>query len=91
MQLTETLARGRRESPPWGRRIAAMTLLVAGFGGGGVLAAQPDARLPSPWISCSDVEHVAYRAVPPALNPHNAFTHPIKVRLKPGETCADLK
>jgi hypothetical protein len=49
------------------------------------------ARLPSPWVSCSEPQRVAYRVVPPALNPHNAFTRMIKVHLKPGETCADLK
>ena len=47
--------------------------------------------LPAPWVSCDDARHVAYRVVPPRLNPHNAFTHPIKVRLSSGQTCASLK
>jgi len=43
------------------------------------------------WISCDDRARVAYRVVPPALNPHAAFTHPLKVSLKPSQACRDLK
>jgi hypothetical protein len=69
---------------------AAASLSLASFNAW----AGPDSAqtgLHSPWISCSDVDHVAYRVVPPALNPHNMFTHPIKVQLKSGQSCADLK
>ncbi len=48
-------------------------------------------QLHAPWISCDDGARVAFRVVPPAMNLHNAFTHPIKVSLKPGQACADLK
>ncbi len=43
------------------------------------------------WIACDDRTRVAYRVVPPTLNPHVAFTHPIKVKLRPSESCQDLK
>jgi hypothetical protein len=81
--------------PNAGARIAVAAILIASCGGGAVLADQPtdqtSPRLHSPWISCSEMERVAYRAVPPALNVHNMFLHPIKVALKPGQSCADLK
>ena len=43
------------------------------------------------WVACDDRTRIAYRVVPPALNPHAAFTHPIKVKLRPSESCQDLK
>lgn len=73
---------------------AAASLLVVSFDCKAEPAAAPpggEVRLHSPWISCNELERVAYRVVPPALNPHNAFTQPIKVHLKPGQSCADLK
>jgi hypothetical protein len=70
---------------------AAAAVLMAGFDCRAEPAAGTEVHLHSPWIACSELEHVAYRVVPPALNPHNAFTHPVKVSLKPGQSCADLK
>ncbi len=49
------------------------------------------AQASSVWISCDAVQRVAYRIVPAGHNPHNAFTRPIEVHLKPAQTCADLK
>ncbi len=74
----------RRSSAILGSALLLMTAFHA-------QAEQATTALPKPWISCSDVDHVAYRVVPPALNPHNMFTQPIKVNLKPSQSCADLK
>lgn len=49
------------------------------------------AQASSVWISCDEGQHVAYRIVPAGHNPHNAFTRPIEVHLKPAQTCAELK
>ncbi len=88
---TFSLESGRSSSLKKGLFVAAAaTLMMAGFD----CRAEPagsQTQLHSPWVSCSDVDHVAYRVVPPALNPHNMFTQPIKVSLKPGQSCADLK
>lgn len=74
--------------------------LAATIAGSQALAEQPEAAavvsstktpLPPPWIACDDASRVAYFAVRPALNPHAVFTHPIKVHLKAGQSCAMLK
>jgi hypothetical protein len=70
---------------------AGASVLMAGFDCRAESTPGTDAHLHSPWMSCSELERVAYRIVPPALNPHNAFTQPVKVSLKPGQSCADLK
>ncbi len=44
----------------------------------------------SVWTACDAGRGVAYRTLAPGHNPHNAFTHPIKVHMKAGETCAQL-
>jgi hypothetical protein len=73
--------------------LTAGVALALGWAGPSAPAAAADsvAKPSSVWISCDDQQRVAYRVVPPVLNPHNAFTHPIKVHLKPGMSCADLK
>jgi hypothetical protein len=89
---TVTLETDRHSSLKKGLFIAASaTLLMAGFDCRAETASATPTQLHSPWISCSEADHVAYRVVPPALNPHNMFTQPIKVSLKPGQSCADLK
>lgn len=46
---------------------------------------------PAPWVSCNDADRIAYRNVPARLNTHDAFTHPIRVKLGAGQTCGALK
>ncbi len=90
--LTKGTGSKAKKSLGWLGLTAGIALAMGWVGQSAPAAAEDGVFKPSSvWISCDDQQRVAYRVVPPVLNPHNAFTHPIKVHLKPGMSCADLK
>jgi hypothetical protein len=81
--------------PAYGAVAVMAALLTSACANSGVRAASAasgEAATASPvWLSCDPAERVAYWVVPAALNHHNTWTQPIKVSLKPSQTCADFK
>jgi hypothetical protein len=55
------------------------------------LAGAPTTPSHSAWLSCDAVQRVAFRLVPPGVNPHNEFTQPVRVKLGSSQTCADFQ
>ncbi len=85
IQMTGLSAKAAGSLRPASGAFAVMAALLTSA------CANAGAAAPRAWLSCDPVKRVAYWVVPPALNHHNTWTQPIKVNLKPSQTCADFK